>query len=526
MTSAQLTTRMEGAPSMASRLLSDERLARRATGGDGRALETIYRRYHPDLYRFCLAMTGNAQDAQDALQNTMLKVLRALPGERRRIKLKPWLYRIARNEAIEVLRRRRDNEELDVDVPMTGTVVETAETRERLRALLDDLEQLPERQRAVLLLRELSGCEFEEIGDTFGTSAAVARQTLYEARLGLREMEEGRERHCADVRRELSDADGRVLRRRRTRAHLRDCPDCRAFQGAIDERERTLAGIAPLPLAASAGLLHAVLGGQASAAGAAGAAASGGLATSVGLGLGETLATSAALKSVATAAVAVVAVTAADRTGVIDVPIPSKGGPVAAQGQSQAEGPTAQGPRGGSTGTETASSADGAGAPRDVTGGQQRAANDGGDRAGGAATERGGSAPGGHPGAEAGHQSSEAGLSPPGGGYGGSAADRGGRPEGAPDAAGKGQEIAASHRPPDTPAPPSPPSNPGSPGKPEPGPPPAAGSPPPQAQTPPPSPVKEAPPAKGGSQAPVEPPAPGGKGRAAPPGGPPQSPRG
>jgi RNA polymerase sigma factor (sigma-70 family) len=520
MTEAQLAAHTEEAPSTVSRLLSDERLARRAASGDERALETIYRRYHQDLYRFCLAMTGDAQDAQEALQNTMVKVLRALPGERRRIKLKPWLYRIARNEAVEVLRRRRDNEELEVDVPTVGSVAETAETRERLRALLDDLEQLPQRQRAVLLLRELSGCDFEEIGDAFGTSAAVARQTLYEARLGLRELEEGRERRCADVRRELSDGDGRALRRRRTRAHLRDCPDCRAFQEAIDEREKTLAGIAPLPIAASAGMLQAVLGGQASAAGATG---SGGVAAAIGVGAGETLATSAALKSVATIAVAVVAVTAADRTGIVDVPITGKDGP-AAEGESRSAESPPEGQRGATAGAKTErDDAVGAGAAGGAAGGERRSPGDGEEGAGANASEQSDTAPGGRPDSEAGHQSSRAGLSPPSGGYGKSAADRGGRPEGAPDAARKGQETAASHKPSDTPGPPPAPGDPGPPDKPDPGPPPDAGSPPPQGRIPPAPPVKEGPSAKAAQPTPVEPPAPGGKEKAAPAGGPPQS---
>ena len=88
----------------------DEQLALRATQGDRRAFEAIYGRYHQALYRFCLAMVGNPQDAQDALQNTMVKVLRALPGEKREIRLKPWLYRIARNESVETLRRRHDSD--------------------------------------------------------------------------------------------------------------------------------------------------------------------------------------------------------------------------------------------------------------------------------------------------------------------------------------------------------------------------------------------------------------------------------
>jgi RNA polymerase sigma factor (sigma-70 family) len=271
---------------------TDRRLARRAARGDPHAFDEIYRHYGPDLYRFCLAMTGNRQDAQDALQNTMVKVMRALPGEERQIALKPWLYRIARNETVEVLRGRRANEELQVEQAAARTVAETVEVREHLRTLLADLEQLPQRQRAVLLMRELAGLGFAEIGATFETSPAGARQTLYEARLSLRQLEEGRERLCPDVRRELSDADGRVIRRRKTRAHLRDCPGCRTFQAEIVKRQEDLAAIATLPLAAGTAAVKAI-------------------------------ATPAIVKSAATVVVAVVAVTAADRGNLVDLPLGS-----------------------------------------------------------------------------------------------------------------------------------------------------------------------------------------------------------
>src|SRR5215203_1382336 len=174
-----------------SQLLSDERLTRRAVGGDERAFAAIFRRYHQPLYRFCLAIVGTPEDAQDALQNTMIKVLRALPGEERKIELKPWLYRIAHNESIDLLRRRRETRELDAEqVAPSHGLAEEAAMRERLRRLLADLRELPERQREVLVMREMSGLDFEEIGAALATSEGVARQTLYDARQSLRQMEE------------------------------------------------------------------------------------------------------------------------------------------------------------------------------------------------------------------------------------------------------------------------------------------------------------------------------------------------
>ncbi|HEX3173024.1 MAG TPA: sigma-70 family RNA polymerase sigma factor [Solirubrobacterales bacterium] len=309
----------------------DERLARRAAAGDRRAFEQIYRRYNQQLYRFCLAVLGDPHDAQDALQNAMVKVLRALPGEQRQIKLKPWLYRIARNEAVETLRRRREHPKPDLEqaAPSAAQIAERAEDRERLRTLFADLEALPERQRGALIMRELSGLSFEEIAEAFETSPATARQTVYEARLSLRQMEEGREMRCEEVMRALSDADGRLRRRRNLRAHLRGCPSCRAFADEMDERRSELAALAPLPLVASAGVLHGALGqaqGGVVAGGAAGAAGSAGTSGSLGIGAGKAIATSTVAKSAATVAVAaVVGVSAADRTGLIDAGLPGPG---------------------------------------------------------------------------------------------------------------------------------------------------------------------------------------------------------
>ena len=281
------------------------------------SFEAIYRRYHQGLYRYCLAIVGNPEDAQDALQNAMVKAMRALQGEKRQIKLKPWLYRIAHNESIDLLRKRRPTESLDAELAAAGpSAAEAVETRERLRGLIADLGELPDRQRGALTMRELAGLSFEQIGVAFDTSAAVARQTVYEARLGLREMSEGRDIPCAKVCSALSDGDGRIVRRRDIRAHLRACPSCRAFREDIAARRHEFAALAPLPAVAAAGLFRGILGGAGGASGA-------GVAGSVGAGAGSAVATSAIVKSAATVAVvAAVGAGAADRGGLIDVPLP------------------------------------------------------------------------------------------------------------------------------------------------------------------------------------------------------------
>jgi RNA polymerase sigma factor (sigma-70 family) len=302
--------------------MNDDRLASRAAAGDERAFAAIFERYHQSLYRYCLAIVGDSEEAQDALQNTMFKMMRALPGEKRRIDLKPWLYRIAHNESIELLRRRREASLLDADLAAAGPgLAEEVASRERLRGLISDLDELPERQRGTLVMRELGGLEFAEIGAALDTSPAVARQALYEARLSLRQMDEGREMSCATVTKALSDGDGRVTRRRDIRAHLRACPDCRSFRDGIKSRERDFAALSPLPAVAAAGVLQAVLGGNSAGAGASG------LVGALGGGTAKSLGASAALKGAATVAVvAAIGAGAADRSGLVDLGLPGGDG--------------------------------------------------------------------------------------------------------------------------------------------------------------------------------------------------------
>ena len=105
---------------------SDQRLAKRAAGGDPEAFAAIFRRFQDELYRFCLAILREPQDAQDVVQNTMVKAMGALPGEQREMQLRPWLYRIAHNEAIELRRREQTAERLDL---RTENVVPGTEER-------------------------------------------------------------------------------------------------------------------------------------------------------------------------------------------------------------------------------------------------------------------------------------------------------------------------------------------------------------------------------------------------------------
>jgi RNA polymerase sigma factor (sigma-70 family) len=303
-------------------LLSDARLVRLASRGDQSAFEAIFKRYHQELYRYCRAILADPDEAQDALQSTMASALRSLPGEERRIALRPWLYRVAHNEAVTIVRQRAGIVDSDRVPDLTAAGADSeAEERERLRDLVADLDQLPERQRGALVMRELSGLSYAEIATALDTSTAAARQVTYEARMALRDLGRGRGMECDAVRRALSERDGRVLRNRRLRAHLRACEACSGFEAAISRRSSDLRALyPPLPAAAASGLLATVLGGG-TGGGGMGAAAGAAAGSGAGAAGGTAIAGPLAVKGASIAAAVVIGVGAAGVSGGVKLPL-------------------------------------------------------------------------------------------------------------------------------------------------------------------------------------------------------------
>src|SRR5690348_1300114 len=94
--------------------LGDEQLARSTAAGSGLAYTVIYERYHRSLLRYCRSILRSEPDAQDAVQSAFIHALEALQRNQRDAPLRPWLYRIAHNEAISLIRRRNAGDELSV----------------------------------------------------------------------------------------------------------------------------------------------------------------------------------------------------------------------------------------------------------------------------------------------------------------------------------------------------------------------------------------------------------------------------
>jgi RNA polymerase sigma factor (sigma-70 family) len=256
-----LPTRRPTELARGERLSSDEWLARRVSMGSTRAFAVLYRRHHQALYRYCRSIVHDEDDAQDALQSAMMRALAALQARTRDVAVRPWLFRIVHNEAVSLLRRRRPHSSLVESLePVDGGLERTVQQREQFAGLIADLQCLPERQRAALVMRELSGLSVEEIAAALSTSPGAAKQVVFEARSALQEFEQGRAMECETVRRAISDGDGRVLRARKIRAHLRACRGCRDFELMISTRTAELHALAPpLPAVAATAMLARLL---------------------------------------------------------------------------------------------------------------------------------------------------------------------------------------------------------------------------------------------------------------------------
>ncbi len=244
---------------------ADERLARAAGDGDADAFAAIYERYNRPLYAYCRSIVRHDDDALDALQTTFTAAWSALRRGGRAAPLRPWLYRIAHNESISVLRRRARQPAADLEHAgcslVAPSAAEDAARRDRWDLLVADLARLPGQARSALVLREMSGLSHEEIALALGTTVGAAKQSILEARRALGEMAEGREMQCQSIQERLSTSDGRMLRGRRVAAHLRSCAVCSEFAAAVKDRKHVFGAYTPaLPAGAAATVLARIVG--------------------------------------------------------------------------------------------------------------------------------------------------------------------------------------------------------------------------------------------------------------------------
>jgi RNA polymerase sigma-70 factor (ECF subfamily) len=188
--------------------LSDDELVARARARDVTAFEELVGRHEERLYRVAMRFVRNETDAREILQETFLSAWRHLEGFEGRAQFASWLHRVAVNAALMLLRSQRRHPQVavdDVEPEALGEAARQAESglgagtdwskrpdeqlqsgelRARIQSAVDDL---PESQRAVFLMRDVDGLSTEETADALGVTVPTVKTRLHRARLTLRQ---------------------------------------------------------------------------------------------------------------------------------------------------------------------------------------------------------------------------------------------------------------------------------------------------------------------------------------------------
>jgi RNA polymerase sigma-70 factor (ECF subfamily) len=181
---------------------SDESLMLRYRDGDVRAFEVLVNRHRKPIYNFILRFVRDAAQAEDVLQDTFLRVIKGADAYEKQAKFTTWLYTIARNLCVDASRRGKHRKAASLDAPVgdeDGAALidlvagsdagadKHAISRELGVRLKKAIEALPEEQREIFLLREVSDLQFNEIAQIVGCPENTVKSRMRYALEKLRE---------------------------------------------------------------------------------------------------------------------------------------------------------------------------------------------------------------------------------------------------------------------------------------------------------------------------------------------------
>ncbi|MBI3976377.1 MAG: sigma-70 family RNA polymerase sigma factor, partial [Armatimonadetes bacterium] len=161
-------------------------LIARSQRGDLEAFDRLVAAHEDRIYHAAYRITGNAEDARDAAQETFLKAFRALPRYRHEAAFSTWLHRIAVNASLDIVRRRPQVPPVsleDVALPApSGNPEPEAERSEVQRRIQQALGRLAPDHRVIVVLRDLQGLAYEEIAEVLRIPIGTVRSRLSRAR--------------------------------------------------------------------------------------------------------------------------------------------------------------------------------------------------------------------------------------------------------------------------------------------------------------------------------------------------------
>lgn len=176
--------------------MEENELIQRAGAGDASAFNMLMGMHERRMYAVALRMCGNPEDAQDCLQEAMLRIYRAIGGFKAQSSFSTWVYRITMNTCLDELRRRKNRKSTSLDALYdAGWSPEDAGQTPEKHALAGDMQrqlhafirQLPEDMRAAIVLRDIEGYSYDEIATMLDANVGTIKSRISRGREKLRE---------------------------------------------------------------------------------------------------------------------------------------------------------------------------------------------------------------------------------------------------------------------------------------------------------------------------------------------------
>ena len=176
--------------------MEESRLIQRASDGDASAFNTLMGMHERRMYAVALRMCGNPEDAQDCLQEAMLRIYRAISGFKAQSSFSTWVYRVTMNTCLDELRRRRNKPSTSLDglldagwSPADGrdTPEQHALRAEARASIQRFIQELPEDMRAAVVLRDVQGLSYDAIAEALDANVGTIKSRISRGREKLRE---------------------------------------------------------------------------------------------------------------------------------------------------------------------------------------------------------------------------------------------------------------------------------------------------------------------------------------------------
>ena len=178
--------------------VSEKKIIEKVLGGDANAFEELVLKYEKTVYNLALRMVGDRDDASDMTQEAFIKAYGSLSSFRGYSKFSVWIYRIATNVCLDFLRSKSrkqqvsltvsddDDEDAQLDIPDPSSAPEQQLIKKiSMQSVEEGLKTLPDKQRQILVMRELGGMSYAEIGKALSLEEGTVKSRIFRARKRL-----------------------------------------------------------------------------------------------------------------------------------------------------------------------------------------------------------------------------------------------------------------------------------------------------------------------------------------------------